>query len=94
MKTSTVFINDNGRFVRCTGPTYSTPEVCEWCGQEECDCMTEQPTPEEQEQEAAYYAHLESMMVNIQIVIPPTVPEFDDDDQGYCGPTCGRFGNW
>ena len=37
MKTSTVFINDNGQFVRCTGPTYSTPEVC--------DCMVEQPTP-------------------------------------------------
>ncbi len=45
MQTSTVFINDNGRFVRCTGPTYRLSGVCEWCGMEECDCMTDELTP-------------------------------------------------
>lgn len=84
MKTSTVFINDNGQFVRCTGPTYSTPEVC--------DCMVEQPTPEELEQEAAYYAWLEQQMVAPAAV---AVPDDADDGNDYGGgPTCGRFGNW
>ena len=45
MQTSTVFINDNGRFVRCTGPTYRLSDVCEWCGMEDCDCMTDELTP-------------------------------------------------
>ena len=53
--------------------------------------MVEQPTPEEQAQEAAYYAHLEAQMAAPAAVV---TPDDYDDDGGYCGPTCGRFGNW
>ena len=83
MKTSTVFINDNGQFVRCTGPTYSTPEVC--------DCMVEQPTPEELEQEAAYYAWLEQQMKQAVVVVDP-VDFVDDDDQAIAARRAGSMG--
>jgi hypothetical protein len=49
------------------------------------------PTAEEQAQEAAYYASIASQYAP---VAEPACTEDDDDDQGYCGPTCGRFGNW
>jgi len=51
---------------------------------------TDMPTAEELAQEVAYYASLEQADAAAE-------PEFtgdDDDDQGYCGPTCGRFGDW
>lgn len=52
----------------------------------------EEPTPEELAEEAAYYAYLESLMAAAVVVVDPV--DFVDDDQDYCGPTCGRFGNW
>ena len=63
----------------------------DWTGEAWQD---EQPTPEEQAQEAAYYAHLEAQMKQAVVVPDPVNFVDDDDDGGYCGPTCGKYGNW
>jgi len=66
-------------------------DICPACWEahlREVDALT----PAEVEDEAAYYAWLESQMKEAVVVVDPV--NFVDDDQGYCGPTCGRFGNW
>lgn len=58
---------------------------------------TDMPTAEELAQEAAYYAHLEAQQQatdNLMRQLSEAVGDDDGDDMGYCGPTCGRFGNW
>jgi hypothetical protein len=72
--------------------------ICPECWQEQRQHYTgadePPPTPEELEQERAYYAYLDSVY-GVRAPDPvDAAADDDDDDQGYCGPTCGRFGNW
>lgn len=53
------------------------------------------PTPAELAAEAAYYAHLESLFTATAVPAEYITEDAgDDDDGGYCGPTCGKYGNW
>ena len=58
------------------------------------------PTAEELAQEAAYYAALDAQQQREALsdamwaaLITPDAGDVDDDG-GYCGPTCGKYGNW
>ncbi len=58
------------------------------------DPTADMPTDEELAQEAAYYASLEQADADAEQAYTELVGDDDGDDMGYCGPTCGRFGDW
>lgn len=65
----------------------------DWTG-EAYTADTDTPTAEELAQEAAYYASLEQADADAEQAYAELVGDDDGDDMGYCGPTCGKFGDW
>lgn len=82
---------DAARYAALTRRT-NMPTECKLCHEmyEKADDDPQDICPDCEE--AAYYAWLHSQMEPAGLVA--VTEDGADDDQGYCGPTCGRFGNW